>query len=266
MKTYGQRIVTTAAILCNLTIYAVVRQLSRRKRGWLQSGLHWYRFPFSLRNRVLWSPALKAWFCPMDEDAIEGMLKLPEYEPVHWVAPAPGDVFIDVGAYVGWYSIYSSRLVGPSGRVVALEPDSVNRRQLERNIALNEVKNVCVVPRAAWSRTGSVGWHASSVPMWHSIDPDHGQDSVEAISVDELVRQMDLRRVDWMKLDVEGAELGVLEGTNDTLHRFHPALFIELHETFDAVQTFLATHGYQTVHLAFDQEPRRHGWILARQA
>ncbi len=264
-KTFGQRPATTAKVACNLVAYAVLR-LARFvvHESRLNSPWHWYRFPFSLRNRVLWSPTLRAWFCPAEDVAIEHMLRLPDYEPVHWVAPRQGDIFIDVGAYVGWYSILSSRLVAPSGRVVALEPDSSNRRQLEHNIALNQVNNVSVIPTAAWSRSGRVSWNASSVPAWHSVGDAHGGASVDAITVDDLVRQTQLPRVDWMKLDVEGAELGVLEGASETLRQFHPALYIELHETFESVRTLLKVYGYRTVHLAFDQEPQKHGWILAR--
>ena len=230
----------------------------------LDSDFHWYKFPFPLRHRVLWSPALQAWFRPSDESALEGMLKMPDYEPTDWVQPKPGEVFIDVGAYIGWYTIVASRGVGPAGRVVALEPDAANRHQLEDNLALNGIGNVSVVPSAAWSKSGRVGWQASDVPVWHAASGNgNGAASVEAVTIDDLVRQMRLPRVDWIKMDIEGGEVAALEGASSTLQAFHPTLFIELHETFDAVTKFLRPFGYSNTHVEFDIEPEKHGWLFA---
>jgi len=62
------------------------------------------------------------------------MLHLPSYERVEWVTLLPGQVFLGIGAYVGWHLIQAARAVGPSGQVVAIEPDPRNRLQLENNI------------------------------------------------------------------------------------------------------------------------------------
>ena len=265
-RTFGRRPGTTAKVVCNLATYALLRSARALQHDRVNSPWHWYRFPFSLRQDVLWSPTLQAWFCPADESAIECMLKMDHYKPVDWVNPKCGELFIDVGAYVGWYSIRASRLVGPSGQVLALEPDSRNRFQLEANVPLNQLKNVRVISSAAWSKSGRVRWHASSVPVWNSVSENADDIAfVEAIAIDDLVRDMKLHRVDWIKMDVEGGELGVLEGANETLRRFHPSLFIELHENFEPISSLLETYGYQVVHLAFDQEPQKHGWMLARR-
>ena len=49
-----------------------------------------------MRNSILWSPFLKAWFTPEDESAMECMMRLPDYEPLDWVTPARDGVFLDV--------------------------------------------------------------------------------------------------------------------------------------------------------------------------
>ena len=69
---------------------------------------------------------------------------------------APGDVFFDLGAYVGPFTLLAARLVGPEGRVVAFEPDPRARAVLERNLAANGVANVTVVPCAVGDRHGKV--------------------------------------------------------------------------------------------------------------
>jgi hypothetical protein len=116
MNTYGKNPGTTAKVLCNKIAYSLARSvLKPPPDGWLQSRWHWFRSPFSLRRQVLWSKPLHSWFCPENESALECMLHLPSYEPVAWAAPKAGDVFLDIGAYIGWYTIQASVAVGPSG-------------------------------------------------------------------------------------------------------------------------------------------------------
>jgi FkbM family methyltransferase len=264
-ETRGQSAWVTAEVYCNKLTYGLIRTLAKTPAsGWVSSPLHWHRFPFSLRGRVLWSPFLKAWFSPEDESAIECMLRQPRYEPVAWVAPAPGQIFLDIGAYIGPYAILAARTVGPAGRVVALEPDAANRRQLEKNLALNEFTNCTVAPLAAWSRSGRVGWRPGSVPAWHRVDDSAGPAGVEATTVDDLVRRMALPRVDWIKLDIEGGEVEALRGAETTLRNCRPALFIEVHETLAPLKSLLAQFGYSIAREQFDQPPAHHGWLLAR--
>src|SRR5450432_94760 len=142
-ETHGKSAVTTAKIVCNKLVYASNRAFGRDlSAGRLHARWHWYRYPFSLRREVLWSDPLQSWFYPEDESATECMLHMENYEPVAWVAPQRGDIFLDVGGYVGWYTIQAAKAVGPAGKVIAMEPDEVNRLQLERNLKLNEIENV----------------------------------------------------------------------------------------------------------------------------
>jgi FkbM family methyltransferase len=199
-----------------------------------------------------------------EESTIENMLNMRAYEPVTWVAPERGNVVLDIGAHIGWYSIQAARAVGDSGRVVALEPDESNRKQLERNLALNQIANHTIVPLAAWSVTGLVHWSPSEVSVWNKIDAVRGSETIEAISLDDLVTRLSLPRVDWIKMDIEGAETEALAGAEVTLRRFHPTLFIEVHECTEQVRRLLAGYGYSIEQETFDQPPERHGWILAR--
>jgi FkbM family methyltransferase len=207
---------------------------------------------------------LRAWFRPLDNSAIECMLHLPSYEPVEWVTPEPGQVFLDIGAYVGWYAIQAARAVGPSGQVVAIEPDPRNRLQLESNIDLNRITNATIVPLAAWSHAGKVKWQGDSAEsVWHKIDESRGIGTVDAVTVDDLVARCALKRVDWIKLDVEGAEVEVLKGATQSIERFHPALFIEVHGTLDALEAFLTQFGYSIDKATFGGITANHGHVLA---
>jgi FkbM family methyltransferase len=233
-------------------------------QGWLHSRWYWFHFPLSLRRAVLWSRPLRAWFAPEDETALEYMLRLQSYEPVQWVQPGDGEVFIDVGGYIGSYSIPAARAVGPTGRVLILEPNTDNRRQLERNLALNGITNCQVLPLAAWSASGSVGWHQDNQPVWHRVDETQNHQAVNAVSIDDLVFRLSLTRVDWIKMDIEGAEVNAIEGAQGTLRKFRPQLFIEVHETLKTVTELLSNFGYSIASATFDLQPERHGWILAR--
>lgn len=263
--THASKLAAMAKIVVNKAIYVLVRAFAGAPRGgWLHSPLHWYRFPFSLRNHFLWSPSLHCWFCPKDESAIECMLHLPSYEPVVWLSLQPGDVFLDIGAYVGWYALRAARAVGPRGLVIALEPDPTNRQQLEKNLSLNQVMNCEVVPVAAWSSTGRVRWRLGEEPVWHKIDEQEGSEVTEAARIDDLVTRRNLVRVDWIKMDIEGGEVEALKGAVVTLRRFRPALFIEVHGTLAHLKNWLRGLGYSIVQASFDELPDKHGWILAR--
>ncbi len=260
-ETRGQRLGMTARVLVNKCVYLLLRALhAGQKREWIHSRWHWYRFPLLLRGAVLWSRPLGMWFYVGDEICLETMLHLPRYEPADWLAPKPGEVVLDIGANVGWYTMQASRAVGPTGRVIAFEPNAHNAHQLKQNLRLNGLTNVQVIRKAAWSHTGPVGWYESPVSVWHKVSPDAAT-KIEAVAVDELVEQLALPRVDWIKVDVEGGEIEVLRGAWRTLERFRPVLSIEVHETLAALRALLEPAGWKCEALRFDLEPERHGWV-----
>jgi FkbM family methyltransferase len=264
-ETKGRSATVSAQLYFNKLVYAVIRSAcGTPKLGWLHSRWYWFHYPLSLRGQTLWSRPLQAWFSPEDETALEYMLHLQDYEPVQWVLPREGEVFIDVGGYIGSYSISAAKAVGPMGRVVILEPESNNRRQLERNLALNGITNCQVLPLAAWSASGTVGWHQDNQPVWHRVEETQKDETVNAVSIDDLVHRLSLTRVDWIKMDIEGAEVNALKGAEGTLRRFRPQLFIEVHETLKPVTELLSSFGYTIASGTFDLQPERHGWILAR--
>jgi len=195
---------------------------------------------------------------------MECMFRLPSYEPVGWVSPKPGDVFLDVGAYIGWYTIQAARAVGSSGRVIAMEPDLSNRLQLETNLSLNNISNCTVVPVAAWSKSGEIGWQSNDVPVWSKVGQTRNASTVGSTTIDSLIEGFGLSDVNWIKMDIECAETEALQGAEQVLKRFHPTLFIEIHETLEPVTLFLKGFGYTIEKSEFDQLPNHHGWILAR--
>jgi len=139
----------------------------------------------------------------------------------------PGMTVVDVGANIGYYSLLASRLVGPSGRVIAIEPNSENCRLLLTSLAEAEAKNVDLLP-VACSR--EIGWayFSSHFGSNGGFIPDddlvHRPGTVVPVfPLDTLVRG----KVDFLKLDVEGAEALVVAGAREVLSTSRPVVTTE---------------------------------------
>lgn len=132
----------------------------------------------------------------------------------------PGMVVLDLGAYIGYYTLLAARQVGPKGKVYAFEPDPSSYSLLERNVRHNGHSNIVTI-RKAVAREGRIKklhQHASD-PTMNSLLARKGWETtvvVECISVDEFLGE---EQVDLVKLDVEGAELETLQGMAKTLER-----------------------------------------------
>ena len=138
-----------------------------------------------------------------------------------------GDVFFDVGANVGFYTLLAARAVGPTGRVVAFEPHPENVAALERNVLLNGFENVVVVPKAASGGAGRALLEAGNRAT-AKLGAPRGLE-VETIALDDFVTAHPDLRPAVVKIDVEGHELDVLEGFRRTLEQSAPILLCEMH-------------------------------------
>jgi FkbM family methyltransferase len=136
-------------------------------------------------------------------------------------AVKPGDVVYDVGAWIGAYALLAARLAGPTGRVFAFEPDPVARRQLERNIELNGLQTIEVVPLALTSSAGSA-WLSGGAS--EARVGETGEVEVQTISLPDFIARSG-KPPDVMKVDVEGGELDLDTGAL----RDVATLFIEVH-------------------------------------
>ena len=144
-----------------------------------------------------------------------------------------GMIALDLGAQSGFYSLLLSKLVGPSGTVVAFEPLPANFRILRENVEMNGVKNVFVREEAVMAESGVFELEVPKKDSSLLAGPLAGDDDpttavVPAISLDAFAREI-CRPIDFIKMDVEGAESDVLEGARDVLNICHPTMLIELH-------------------------------------
>jgi FkbM family methyltransferase len=146
----------------------------------------------------------------------------------------PGMRVLDIGAHGGFYALLLSKLVGPTGQVIAFEPLPANYRVLEENLALNGVKNVQIQREAVGKCSGEMEF---SVPdpenslvagQVFPADP-RGSMSVQVVSLDDFLLERGVD-VDFIKMDVEGAEGDIMRGARRTLETFHPRMMVELHD------------------------------------
>jgi FkbM family methyltransferase len=163
----------------------------------------------------------------------------------------PGDCFVDVGAHVGYYSVLAGTRVGPAGEVHAFEPVSRLRCQLQRNIEMNGLHNVIAHGTAVWSEEGEIAFYetlSADNSGISSVFPGPARTGmpckVGATTLDELARRI-RRRIDLIKIDVEGGELAVFEGGPRLLDSAEaPVLIFEAFEIGPPAR-LLERHGYE---------------------
>lgn len=136
----------------------------------------------------------------------------------------PGMRVLDVGANVGYFTLLFARLVGPGGQVYAFEPEPRNFELLQRNIARNGYTNITAVPKAVSRRSGSQRLYKSADNLGdHRLA--HGTAGREWVDVSVVALDEFLAAdagVDFIKLDIQGAECSALEGARTLIARSGP--------------------------------------------
>lgn len=139
-----------------------------------------------------------------------------------------GAVVFDIGANVGFFTLLASKIAGPGGAVYSFEPLPRNVDYLRRHVAANHAANVLVLPVAVSARSGTARLGLASNPSMGRL-ADAGEVEVRCESLDELVGSGGLPLPDFVKIDVEGAELDVLHGGAALLQRHRPAMLLSTH-------------------------------------
>ena len=154
-----------------------------------------------------------------------------EEDIIEQFSPKTGDTVIDVGAAFGFYTIMASKRVGQQGRVVAIEAQPDSFEMLNKNIRLNNLANILTLNYAAYSEKTKVKLYSS-----YSIIQERAGQSLQSFievgadTLDNLLHRLGIDEVNWIKVDVEGAELEVLKGAEGLLSRSRDiALLVEVH-------------------------------------
>ncbi len=152
----------------------------------------------------------------------------------------PGSIFYDVGANIGFFTIIGSRLVTSTGQVVAFEAVPENAQVVQRNCDLNGCANVQVIAKAVSNESGSgtlvLASHDGGAALQSSVEQAGKAETITVglTSIDEFVAQNPTLVPNLVKIDVEGAELLVLQGMAKVLAEFHPIIVFELDDETSA--------------------------------
>ena len=202
-----------------------------------------------------------------------------EDDLIKFFIPEEGDTVVDIGAHIGHYTILSSMRVGPNGKVVAVEAHGGNFDMLNRNVKLNHLDNVVALNYAVFSEETKIKLYLpaqeSDFTIYNTVMTDRGGKDgekfveVDANTLDNLLQQNGVKAedVNWVKIDVEGAELEVLKGATNVLSRSdNIALLIEVHGShlYEPIKEFIYGFGFN---IEFEKSNEAGDWrhVLARK-
>jgi FkbM family methyltransferase len=199
--------------------------------------------------------------CPLNKEDFIVMTKHEE-EIIGLFRPKEGDTVVDIGAHMGRYTIPSSKSVGASGKVIAVEAHPYNFRMLQHNLRLNKLTNVSVLNQAVYSQKARLKLYLPDEDLGftthHSLmanylnaklskDVERSYIEVEADTLDNLLKIRGVRQVNWIKIDVEGAEYEVLKGAEEVLSaNKRISILVEVHgkETYGPTIELLRSNNF----------------------
>ena len=165
-----------------------------------------------------------------------------------------GDVVLDCGGCYGDTAMYFAHRAGSSGRIYSFEFVPSNLELWQRNVDMNPhlKPRIQLVKAPVWSESGKPLFIEGCGPGTQVLpEPKSpGAMEVKTIAIDDLVREQNLDTVNFIKMDIEGAELAALHGAEKTIRRFRPKLAISVYhnlEDFWTIPQFLSSlaNGYQ---------------------
>lgn len=158
-----------------------------------------------------------------------------------------GDVVLDAGANEGALSIIYAKKVGLKGQVFSFEPDTININILHKNLELNvDVEPIKLVTKGLWDKTAVLDFfEAGSVgsSMFYE-DKNSKKVSIHTISIDEFVTREGISKLDFIKMDIEGAEIKALKGAVKTIKQLLPNFAIASYHLVDGKLTYLAVEDF----------------------
>lgn len=151
-----------------------------------------------------------------------------------------GDIVLDCGAYCGTTVYYFSQLAGETGKVIALEPDKENYKALLKNIKIHNLKNVIPLNMCLWDKKGKLGFNTEG-NLGSCLSSIHGEipsTFVDATSIQDIINDYKIDKIDFIKMDIEGAEINVIESVKDYLKKNTVNLAIASYHLVDGQMTY----------------------------
>lgn len=185
-----------------------------------------------------------------------------------------GDVAMDIGANMGAHTLYLSKLVGNPGFVYSFEPFEKPRTYLEEIIKLNQCRNVIVSPLAIWDSASQIYLHKqiNGILSWVSDSPKLGDctfrvnvSRINTVTLDEFVYNEAIPRVDFIKMDIDGAEKKAIFGMKVILEKYRPVIIIECHDFdgFNFCSQYISDFRYEIKEFFDPPKDEKHPFLLA---
>jgi FkbM family methyltransferase len=207
-------------------------------------------------------------YCPLNKEDFIVMTRH-EDDIIERFLPKQGDIVVDIGAHMGRYTIISSKRVGANGKVVAIEAHPSNFEMLKSNIKLNQLTNVIPLNYAAYSKETKINLYLPEVESGYTIyntimsNRARTEDKfveVSANTLDYLLQLNEITDVNWVKIDVEGAEFEVLKGASNVLSKSKDiALLIEVHglDNHRPILEFVSSYNFK---IEFEKSNKTGDW------
>lgn len=260
----GLRLWDTLALWVNALFWLPRRTYYRwryrdKKKAWRalmqKPHRHWMVWPFNLEGRFYRWPNPLLW---VDAQGLSWLMGgQSDSFPAAWLAErlSKSQIGMDIGAHRGYWVLAHAPAFAPQTKVLLIEPDPNNFSYLLQNLALNRAFWYTLpLPLALWNAPGFLPLRAPAqdrLSLYSSyllrVEPAfQGEETfrVPVTTIDALVLLLGLERVEWIKIDAEGAEVAILQGARQTLDRFSPSLWIEVHDTWDQLLALLQELGY----------------------
>jgi FkbM family methyltransferase len=161
-----------------------------------------------------------------------------------FIQPRPGDICLDAGSCRGEVALHFAHTIGPTGHVYAFEFVPGNLVLFARNMELNPqlAARITPVKRAVWNQSGKTVAYAEAGPATQvkAGTPRVGSATTTTVTIDDFTTSESLPRVDFIKMDIEGAEIPALAGATATIRQWHPRLAICAYHRKDDLYTIPA--------------------------
>jgi len=145
-------------------------------------------------------------------------------------------ICVDVGANIGYYSTLYSKIVGPNGKVISIEPSPINFDYLKKNLELQDFQNSLLFNCACGNEQNQVKFYmdhrANKCQIIEENNSSHLDKNIISVplrKIDDIINESNVKMVHFLKIDVEGYEWYTVLGAMDTIKKFKPIIQIEIH-------------------------------------
>ncbi|MFX1315207.1 MAG: FkbM family methyltransferase [Promethearchaeota archaeon] len=136
-----------------------------------------------------------------------------------------GDIILDIGASIGWYTCKVSKLVGDNGKIIAIEPNQRNYEYLKKNIEINNLNNIITINKGVWSSKKELIFLCKgygSTLEFNRVFENKSRNfiTINVDTIDNIISELKLTKINLIKMDIEGAEIEAILGAKYVINNF----------------------------------------------